>query len=120
MILREGMVIHTFPDTDTEAYVRMIREYGYRTDVYEDHIRVGKPLKSVKLDAAKFSRLMRRKLKQKNITMLDLANELQTNLMTVRIWVRGIRIPRKDYRDDLITILGITEGELEECQIINQ
>ena len=120
MTLREGMLIHIFPDTDAEAYVRMIHEYGYRADVYNDHIRVGKPFKAIKLDSAKFGRLIRMKLKKKNMTMMDLADKLQTNLITVRIWASGSRIPRKDFRDDLIVILDITEGEIEECQIINQ
>jgi hypothetical protein len=120
MILKEGMVIHTFPDTDSEAYVRMIREYGFRAEIYKDHIRVGKPLRFRKLDTVKLSSLIRKKRMLKKMTMTDLANKLQTRVETVLGWEMGRSIPRNDFLDDLIIILDITEGELEECRTINQ
>ena len=120
MILKEGLIIHTFADTDAEAYVRMIREYGYRAEVYKDHIRVGKPLKFRKLDTVKLSSLIRRKRMLKKMTMTDLANKLQTRVDTVLGWEMGRSIPRKDFLDDLSIILDITEGEIEECQIMSQ
>lgn len=120
MTLNEGMLIHIFPDTDAEAYVRMIREYGYRADVYRDHIRVGKPLKFRKLDTVKLSNLIRQKRMLKKMTMTDLANKLATRTETVFGWEMGRSIPRNDFLDDLIIILDITEGELEECRIMNQ
>lgn len=120
MILKEGMVIHTFPDTDSEAYVRMIREYGFRAEIYKDHIRVGKPLRFRKLDTVKLSNLIRQKRMLKKMTMTDLANKLQTRVETVLGWEMGRSIPRNDFLDDLIIILDITEGELEECRTIKQ
>lgn len=120
MTLREGMLIHIFPDTDAEAYVRMLREYGYRAEVYKDHIRVGKPLKFRKLDTVKLSSLIRRKRMLKKMTMTDLANKLQTRVDTVLGWEMGRSIPRKDFLDDLSIILDITEGEIEECRTMNQ
>ena len=120
MTLKEGMVIHIFPDTNADAYVRMIREYGYRAEVYKDHIRVGKPLKTRKYDTVKLGRLIRNKRKLQKKSVLDLAEQLQTCTETVHRWEMGRSRPRRDFLEDMIIILDITEGELEECRTMNQ
>ena len=117
MELKTGMQIKIFPETDAEAYTRMINDYGFKAHVYRDHITVGPPRKTPKLDTQKLGELIKRKRKSADLTRAQLADWLEIKEKNIFEWEIGRKQPRRDVMRDLKIILNIKEEELNECRI---
>lgn len=117
MELYTGMKIKIFPETDTGAYKRMIKDHGFKSTVYRDHIIVGGRYKKTKLDTLKLAELIKQKRKKKRLTREQLAEKLCITPGTVYEWEIGRKQPRKDVFVDLKTVLNIQAEELEKCLI---
>lgn len=117
MELYTGMKIKIFPETDTTAYKRMIKDHGYKSTVYRDHIIVGGRYKKIKLDNNKLASLIKQKRKKAKLTREELAAKLCITPATVYEWEIGRKQPRKDVMVDLKIVLNIQAEELEKCLI---
>lgn len=117
MELRTGMKIKIFPETDAEAYVRMIKEHGYTATIYRDHITIGMRRKTNELDKEKLARLIRTKRRAAGKTREEVAAELHTVTKNIFEWEIGTKQPKKENLEKLIKILYIEEEEVEKCRI---
>lgn len=111
-----GMIIKTFPETDVDAYVRFIRDNGYKAHVFDGYIRVGGVLDNRRADRIPLGRLIKRKRKEKGITRTELAQMLNYTTTAVYDWEIGRRCPKAETMEKLKEILNITEGDMEKCQ----
>lgn len=112
-MIKEGMIIKTFPDTDIRAYTRMIQENGFRPIGGSDYIRVGKPYLYNKIEPRDFAKLLRDKRRAKGIKREELGKMVGVSYQSVFDWEVGRRTPRHETLKKLKFILDISEGELE-------
>ena len=104
-MFQEGMIIKTFPDTDVHAYVRWIRENGFKADIYRDYIRVGKRRRN-DIDRNEMARLIRTSRKARKLTREELSIRLGVSVDSVYAWEKGERIPRLSTLKDMGDFFG--------------
>lgn len=92
-MLTEGLRIKTYPDTDIDAYVRWIRDEGFRVSVYRDAIVVGQKYKSRQVDVRAYSKELRKRRIAAGFTEITFANALGVSQQSVRDWEAGRRMP---------------------------
>lgn len=109
-----GMIIHTFEDTDINAYISLIRNQGFKSYLGKNYIMVGERIKK-KYDTQALSKLIRRKFKGKSNE--EIAESMKVSEQTVFNWKQGIQIPNEYNLKRLCETFDITEKEIEGCQI---
>lgn len=100
-MLKVGMSIKTFPETDVKSYVHWLNELGFLIEVREDRIDiVGVNADEIyrTVNPVKLGMLLRKERMKKNISIKMIANQIGVNTDTVRIWEYGRKPNRNNFR----------------------
>ena len=120
MKLHTGEKIWTFPDTDVEAYAKMIREEGFQAIITKNYILVGEEKYIGTFDSVALGNLIKTKRLYWGVTRKKMAYHLHITEDTIFNWEIGRTKPQKTNLEAVKKYLGITEGELKECLIQKQ
>ena len=85
----EGMEIKVFPDTNIQAYIKMINDEGYDAFYQNNKIYVGKQIKS------DFAIDLSKARKKKNMSIQQMADKLQISYTTLLSYEKDKRTPGK-------------------------
>jgi len=88
----EGLVIHTFKDTDVDAYVRMIRDEGFKCYVRTDYLIVGEKLYNP-VNKEERARRLRQARKLNGLTRKQVSEQINVKEETIRSWELGRTYP---------------------------
>ena len=120
MKLHTGEIIWTFPDTDVEAYAKMIRNEGFNVTITKNYILVGEERIIGSFDSVALGRLIKLKRLAKGVSRITMAEDIRVAQETVFNWEIGRTKPQRANLDAIKKYLNITEGELKECLIQKQ
>ena len=104
-MLQEGMKIYTFPETDVMAYASLIRDQGFKPEIYSNYIRVGAKRKRL-INKEKFSKAIRKTRKAMGINRKQLADLIGCTEDTVFSWELGKTAPNEKNMNKIIEIMG--------------
>lgn len=97
-----GEMIKVFPDTDIQAYTRMIHEAGFHSSLEGEYLIVGNPLVMASEEQRRaLGRKITAQMKEKGYSREQLANELGVKLYTVWDWQLGRNSPNEYNREKL-------------------
>lgn len=104
-MLREGMKIYIFPETDVSAYANLIREKGFKYEIGTNFIRVGKKRKQ-NYNSEEYAKKLKKARKAAGLTRKELADKIGCAESTVFSWEIGRTAPREYNREEIEKILG--------------
>lgn len=97
MEIFEGMEIKIFPETEKEAYIRLIHENGFHCHIKRDRIIVGNRLRDP-VDKAEGAKRIKDARKLNGLTRQQAASRLGISRDTLVDWEMGRRYPNKKNR----------------------
>ena len=92
MELYEGMVIKLFPDTDRDAYVKLVRDSGYKCYLKGYSLRIGRKIHEP-VDQEARARKLRQARKLNGLTRAQVAEIIHVSKDTVYSWEIGRTYP---------------------------
>lgn len=116
MALFEGERIKIFPETDVRQYGIWIHSQGFnyvRKDNYL--IILGKTI--IRYDKERFSVILNHRRRIKGMSKEKLAEITEVTENTVSNWENGRYMPSNYHLEKIMSVLDITERDLERCQI---
>ena len=117
-MIKEGMVIKIFPDTDVESYTRYIRNRGYHYNVDKEHIYVLCRVYD-SIDKVKLGRKLRLARIDKHMSRELMAIRIGVKPDSITQWENGRRKPTEINLARYCRIVGLDEGKvLDECSVI--
>lgn len=116
MALYEGERIKIFPETDVRQYGIWIHSEGF------NYIRKGDYLVILnrnvpRYDKERFSVILPHRRRLKGMSKERLAELVEVTENTVSTWENGMYMPSKYNLDKIMSVLDITERDLERCRI---
>lgn len=90
----EGLVIHTFKDTDIDAYVRMIRDEGFSCYIRTNYLVVGKQIYKP-VDKEERARKLRQARRMNGLTRKEVSEKINVKEETIRSWELGRTYPKE-------------------------
>ena len=102
-MIESGMKIKIFPDTNIEAYCRMIRDMGFNCHATSHYIFVDER-RSTEKQRTYGERIRKARLRY-GFTREEVAEEIGTSLRNVIEWESGYRTPPKVYMDRIKELL---------------
>lgn len=119
-MLKEGMKIEIFPDTDVSAYKRWIKDEGFSCKACKTCIIIGKQTRYV-TDREEFARVIRKARIKANLKRADVAKTLGVREDTVYSWEIGRQMPREETFKTYCKILKLNAKEvMKDCRTIKR
>ena len=106
MELYEGMTIKIFPETDKDAYVRFIRDNGFKCYLKSDCIRIGTRTHEP-IDKEARARKLRQARKLNGLTRAEVAEKIHVSKDTLYSWEIGRTYPSKKNLQKLIDLYRV-------------
>ena len=100
-----GMKIKTFPDTDVEAYVELVKSYGFHYRVMDGYILVCEQISRFE-EKQDFAKRLRKARQDHELTLKELADKIGVNEATVYNWELAKYSPNGWNYQNLIEVLG--------------
>lgn len=100
MELYEGMTIKIFPETDKDAYVRFIRDNGFKCYLKSDCIRIGRKIHEPVDKEARARKLIQAR-KLNGLTRAEAAEKIHVSKDTLYSWEIGRTYPNKTNQERL-------------------
>ena len=117
MKFKKGEQIKIFENTDVDAYVRLIRNAGYKYKVGSEYIKVGERNR-LTLDRMKVGRMLRIARKKRGISREALSEAIGVLDKTMFEWERGYRVPCEMNLEKYCAYVGLkVKDVIKECQI---
>lgn len=103
--MNTGDYIKMFPDSDVDAYIRLVESYGFRSSYKNGYIAVGKAYKDP-ADKKTFAERIIRERKKLKLDQDEFAEYLGVSKTTIYNWELGNRLPGEYNRQQLKKIIG--------------
>lgn len=116
MALYEGERIKIFPETDVRQYERWIAMQGFTFKKSGDYLVIVKKVLA-EFDEKRFAQMLVHRRKLKGISREEMANKVGVTEYTAWTWEIGRAMPNAYNLERIMTVLNLTERDLERCRI---
>lgn len=109
--MNTGDRIKMFPDSDVDAYMRLVESYGFRSSYKNGYVTVGKAYNDP-VDKKTFAERIIRERKKLKLDQNEFAEYLGVSKTTICNWELGNRLPDEYNRQQLKKIIRFEVEEI--------